>query len=78
METLGVVEPDGRVLTEGTRAVKEPMLWLLGYGYWTGYASATLVGVGRTARETAAQIVAALHQDSVAEQGHPLDPAIRK
>jgi putative flavoprotein involved in K+ transport len=35
---LGVIEPDGRVLVEGTRALKEPMLWLLGYGDWTGYA----------------------------------------
>ncbi len=71
LEPLGVVEPDGRVVIEGTRAVKEPMLWLLGYGDWTGYASATLVGVGRTARETVAQLVdnLHLHQDNMALQG---------
>jgi hypothetical protein len=40
------------------------MLWLLGYGEWTGFASATLVGVGRTARETMLQIVSALHPGS--------------
>jgi hypothetical protein len=28
----------------------EPRLWLVGYGEWTEFASATLVGVGRCAR----------------------------
>ncbi|MCL7425388.1 ArsO family NAD(P)H-dependent flavin-containing monooxygenase [Streptomyces sp. YS415] len=46
----------GRIATEGTRAVDEPRLHLLGYGDWTGPASATLIGVGRTAREAAQQI----------------------
>lgn len=57
---LGVVEPDGRVAVEGTRSVREPRLWLVGYGTWTGFASATLVAVGRTARATAAEIDATL------------------
>lgn len=46
----------GRLATEGTRAPGEPRLYLLGYGDWTGPASATLTGVGRPAREAAAQI----------------------
>ncbi|MGW0917079.1 ArsO family NAD(P)H-dependent flavin-containing monooxygenase [Streptomyces sp. NPDC002784] len=46
----------GHIATEGTRAVDEPCLHLLGYGDWTGPASATLIGVGRTAREAAQQI----------------------
>jgi putative flavoprotein involved in K+ transport len=46
----------GRIATEGTRAVDEPRLHLLGYGDWTGPASATLIGVGRPAREAAQQI----------------------
>ena len=60
---LGVSEPDGRVLTDGTRSIREPRLWLVGYGEWTGYASATLIGVGRTAKETVEGIEAssALH-----------------
>lgn len=57
---LGVVEPDGRVLVNGTRSVREPMLWLVGYGHWTGFASATLIGVGRSARATVDEIAAAL------------------
>ena len=54
---LGVIEADGRVLTQGTRSVSEPRLWLVGYGEWTGYASATLIGVGRTAKTTVDEIV---------------------
>jgi cation diffusion facilitator CzcD-associated flavoprotein CzcO len=57
---LGVVEPTGRVRTVGTRSLVEPRLWLVGYGNWTGFASATMIGVGRTARETVNQIVAEL------------------
>lgn len=53
---LGVVEPDGHVLVEGTHAAKEPRLWLVGYGDWTGYASATPIGVGRAARARVKQI----------------------
>jgi putative flavoprotein involved in K+ transport len=56
LEPLGVVREDGCVVTEGTRSVEEPRLWLVGYGDWTGYASATLIGVGRTARSTVEEI----------------------
>jgi cation diffusion facilitator CzcD-associated flavoprotein CzcO len=57
---LGVLEPEGRVKMQGYRAVKEPNLWLAGYGDWTGFASATLIGAGRTAREIGREITAAL------------------
>jgi len=40
----------GRVTVQGTRVAGEPRVHLLGYGDWTGPASATLIGVGRTAR----------------------------
>lgn len=60
LRPLGVMESDGRVLVQGTRSVREPMLWLVGYGNWTGFASATLIGVGRSARATVDEIVAAL------------------
>ncbi|MFD3504860.1 ArsO family NAD(P)H-dependent flavin-containing monooxygenase [Streptomyces sp. NPDC058678] len=53
---LGLRGARGHIATEGTRAVGEPRLHLLGYGDWTGPASATLIGVGRTAREAAHQI----------------------
>lgn len=46
----------GHIPTEGTRATGEPRLHLLGYGDWTGPASATLVGVGRPARSAVTEI----------------------
>jgi cation diffusion facilitator CzcD-associated flavoprotein CzcO len=54
---LGVVEPSGRVAVTATRSIGEPRLWLVGYGNWTGYASATLIGVGRSARATVDDVV---------------------
>ncbi|WP_410575547.1 ArsO family NAD(P)H-dependent flavin-containing monooxygenase [Amycolatopsis sp. cmx-4-61] len=50
----------GHVRTEGTRALDVPGLHLVGYGDWTGPASATLIGVGRTARAAVADISAHL------------------
>ncbi|MGJ7440774.1 ArsO family NAD(P)H-dependent flavin-containing monooxygenase [Aquipuribacter sp. MA13-6] len=46
--------------TDGTRCLGEEGLWFVGYGDWTGPASATLIGVGRTARATVEAVVAAL------------------
>lgn len=60
LRPLGVLEPDGKVAVEGTRSVAEPRLWLVGYGEWTGFASATLVGVMRGARQTGRDVEAAL------------------
>ena len=60
LQTLDLIEQDGRVQVDGTRASKCPNLWLVGYGDWTGAASATLIGVTRTARSTVAEIQAAL------------------
>jgi hypothetical protein len=57
---LGVVGSGGRVEVSGTRSVAEPRLWLVGYGDWTGFASATVIGVGRSARATVQEIEAAL------------------
>jgi hypothetical protein len=59
LRPLGVVE-GGRIAVEGTRSVRKPRLWLVGYGDWTGFASATLIGVGRTARATVTEIAAEL------------------
>ncbi|MFE9933068.1 ArsO family NAD(P)H-dependent flavin-containing monooxygenase [Streptomyces sp. NPDC005533] len=46
----------GHIATDRTRAADEPRLHLLGYGDWTGPASATLIGVGRTAREATREL----------------------
>ena len=60
LRPLGLADAKGRVRVTGTRSVAEPMLWLVGYGDWTGFASATLIGVGRSARATVREIEAAL------------------
>ncbi|WP_329052901.1 FAD-dependent pyridine nucleotide-disulfide oxidoreductase [Amycolatopsis sp. NBC_01488] len=43
-------------MTTGTRAVDELRLHRLGYGDWTGPASATHIGIGMTARAAVADI----------------------
>jgi hypothetical protein len=60
LSELGVIEADGKEAVEGTRPLKQPNLWLVPYGEWTGAASATLIGVTRTARSTVSEIDAAL------------------
>ncbi len=57
------LDEKGRAQVEGTKAVKQPGLWLVGYGNWTGFASATLIGVGRSARQTVSEIQAFLQQN---------------
>ncbi|GAA2462844.1 hypothetical protein GCM10010405_53980 [Streptomyces macrosporus] len=57
---LGLRGRRGHLATDGTRAVGEPRLHLLGHGDWTGPASAALIGVGRPARAAAAEIAAHL------------------
>ena len=61
---MGVVEPNGRVEVIEQQSAKEPSLWLTGYGNWTGAASATLVGAGRTAREFVPRLVTDLVSSS--------------
>lgn len=63
LRPLRLRDHDGRVPVDGpvgTRAEGEPRLFLVGYGDWTGPASATLLGVGRSARDTTAEIMARL------------------
>ncbi|WP_231735621.1 NAD(P)-binding domain-containing protein [Novosphingobium sp. CCH12-A3] len=59
LRSMNIVEEDGRVLVEAHRSVKEPRLWLAGYGDWTGPGSATLMGAARTARDLASPLVEA-------------------
>ncbi|WP_020604170.1 ArsO family NAD(P)H-dependent flavin-containing monooxygenase [Spirosoma spitsbergense] len=70
LRPLGIVDADGRIATEGTRATQLQGLWLVGYGAWTGFASATLIGVGRSARATADEINTYLQQLTPAFTAH--------
>lgn len=56
LNNLGVVGRDGKVIVDESRSVAMPELWLVGYGDWTGLASATLIGVTRTARDVVRQV----------------------
>ncbi|MCW2812009.1 MAG: pyridine nucleotide-disulfide oxidoreductase [Friedmanniella sp.] len=79
LAALHLRDGSGRVPTggrAGTQAVGEPRLFLVGYGDWTGAASATLIGVGRTARDTAAAVVDRL--GSSAHLPAPRGPARRR
>ncbi|MEE1928799.1 ArsO family NAD(P)H-dependent flavin-containing monooxygenase [Streptomyces sp. TRM 70351] len=60
LSPLNLRRARGHILTDGTRALGEPRLHLLGYGDWTGPASATLIGVGRPARDAAHEIAGSL------------------
>jgi len=61
LEALDIIT-DGKVDTIGTRAKRIDGLWLVGYGNWTGFASATLIGVGRSAKKTVEEIQAFVGQ----------------
>ena len=56
LSSLNLAQDGDKVVTNPTHSRDYPGLWLLGYGDWTGAASATLIGVGRSARRTAIQI----------------------
>ena len=52
-----IVHPDerGKILLEDNQSLDIEGLWLVGYGGWTGFASATIIGVGRTAKSVVKQ-----------------------
>jgi len=56
LTSLRIINANGRVSTEETKAKDINGLWLVGFGDWTGFASATLIGVGRSAKKTVDQI----------------------
>jgi putative flavoprotein involved in K+ transport len=53
---LALSRVDGHIATRDTAAVDDSRIRLLGYGNWTGTASATLVGAGRTAKQLVAEL----------------------
>jgi len=54
-EQLGAMI-NNKVPVTGTKANLCNGLWMVGYGNWTGFASATLIGVGRTAKKTISEV----------------------
>jgi putative flavoprotein involved in K+ transport len=63
LRPLGLRTRDGRIPVggaSGTQVLDEPRLHLVGYGDWTGPASATLAGVGPSARAVAGELAGRL------------------
>lgn len=60
LESLNVINDEGKADSIGTMSARVEGLWFVGYGNWTGFASATLIGVGRSAKDTVEQIKAYL------------------
>jgi putative flavoprotein involved in K+ transport len=56
LDPLQICSADGLPRTDGTHARDEERLGLVGYGEWCGAASATLIGVMRSARDAAGNI----------------------
>jgi len=65
LKELGVIASNEKIKVEETRSVVEPRLWLVGYGEWTGFGSATLIGVQRYAKSTAAEVVEFIRKSEV-------------
>lgn len=60
LKNLVSIDNKGKIPTDKTKAKEIDGLWLVGYGGWTGFASATLIGVGRYARQTVKEVSAYL------------------
>ena len=56
LHRLVTIRHRGKIDTDDTKAKEVDGLWLVGFGGWTGFASATLIGVGRSARATVKEV----------------------
>lgn len=56
LKNLMALDARGRTATSGSKSLKVEGLWLAGYGDWTGYASATLIGINKIAKKTIQEI----------------------
>lgn len=56
LKNLNITDAEGKIDITGTKSNAIPGLWLVGYGHWTGFASATLIGIGRSARATVSEV----------------------
>lgn len=65
LQPLGILTAERRVKLQGTQVADVPGLWLVGYGDWNGFGSASLIGVQRYARSTATEIQQYLERTAV-------------
>lgn len=57
LKSLIPIDEKGIANTLESKSLDVDGLWLVGYGNWTGYASATLIGLNRTAKQTIQEII---------------------
>lgn len=67
LQKLGITQGN-KIKTRNTHSISERGLWLVGYGNWTGFASATIYGVGKTAKQTVEEITNFFNNNST-QQG---------
>ncbi len=63
LRTIISLDEKGIAKTLESKAMESPGLWLVGYGNWTGYASATLIGLNRNTKLAVAEIVSYLNRN---------------
>lgn len=56
LKSLVSLDKKGITKTQESKSSEIKGLWLVGYGNWTGYASATLIGIHRTTKQTIQEI----------------------
>ncbi len=56
LSSLNVINSAGKIDVANSRSIAKPALWLLGYGDWTGFAAATLIGIQRWAKLAAKEV----------------------
>jgi hypothetical protein len=62
LKNIATTDDRGIIKTDESKAIDIPALWLAGYGSWSGYASATLIGTNRNAKQTCTEIIEYLHK----------------
>jgi cation diffusion facilitator CzcD-associated flavoprotein CzcO len=68
LKSLVKTDHRGIAATRESKSVEVDGLWLVRYGGWTGYSSATLIGVSRTAKQTSLEI-----KEYLTEQNGPIN-----
>lgn len=56
LRTVVTLDERGSTETIESKSTTTDGLWLVGYGNWTGYASATLIGLNRSTKQTVQEI----------------------
>jgi hypothetical protein len=56
LSDLVKLDDRGKASTMESKSTEMEGLWFVGYGNWTGYASATLIGINRNVKQTIQEV----------------------